>query len=1180
MKTFKFLLRLIAVFGLAMMFAVSGFGASNSPTVNLSCAPTSVTEGNSGTTNVTCTVSLSVSPNSKPIDVTIATSNSTATSGSDYVNLNTTYSFVDGTAVLTKDFNISVNGDTTYEASETFSVAIAVSAANPQNWTPGTLTRTITIINDDSVPSLSSANVSQNEGSSSGFSNMVFTATLSNPSATSASVVYATASGTGANGAAAGFDFTGQTGSLIFNPGETVKTISVPIYGDTNVEGNEVFALNFSLPVGLTMTTGSATGTILNDDFDVPLISIENQSMAEGNGSITNMDFNVTVTNMKTDTVMVSYATSDGTALSSSDYTATLGTLTFFPGTSSQTQIINVPIIGDTTAELNENFYVILSSPTGGATITDSNATGNIIDDDSGGSCSPYVGQLTINEYNFIPSVKDEFGNLIPGYGNFVELKVIGSTMRSEMQANSTFLNGWTLEIFNKANTPDVASGFKALPDHDPLCDFNLTDYLIYTFPSNAMTEGAATLVVKDNNDKIVDILYYGNNSVMYTPSTCDFVYDTNMTLVQTQNKDVFRIPDGTGDWTDFGSGANSGATRCTNPGGGFEGIHTIFDAFDYKTPVTSADIGNPITTKISNKPINLTAISTNSTHTTLADSIKVSSWLARKSGTDYYLVQPLEEIDFKHVSSVAMDSFTQTNVGKDHVIAFKYCDNNGSYNDWDTCWPQGITAQQRVGISWDNFAIRPNQFMSSIVNGDQVIAEKLTPIVFQANQYNNSIPSTDYNETEDTSFVADVNISNNAKVCAESSISFSPNIIFGDGSNVISGVTPSYTLPNVGDFNVTIHEIMGSEFALVDADDTSDTARLITPFAVQIKVIPDHFTMDGNLTNRSNGFTYLSNFEEYNTISSREMSGSLDSNITAKAFNNNTMSNYAENCYAKDGNLTTTITPFTVSPAGALTKMLWYEKNHDTNGSIVLPLASTVKFLLPRTSFDSNETNGTASVNYLINFDRNQTKLVNPFTVAVGNVDMNDSDSVTGTKALNTSVYYLYGRIIPRDVRVFGSTVPFSAKGWYEVFNASSIGATALPVSKNDALWHTNTLHSDVNDGDANVTVVITGANPANTTAINGIETYLFGATPLGSYKAHIDTAPWLWYGINALPYLDPVNSANLDCLTHPCFNISIVPPKGATGSAKTVDDSGKKENKATTKGGGLIYDYAPAIR
>lgn len=53
---------------------------------------------------------------------------------------------------------------------------------------------------------------------------------------------------------------------LTFAAGETSKTISVPVNGDTDDEANEMFFVNLSAPVNATIADGQGVGTIINDD--------------------------------------------------------------------------------------------------------------------------------------------------------------------------------------------------------------------------------------------------------------------------------------------------------------------------------------------------------------------------------------------------------------------------------------------------------------------------------------------------------------------------------------------------------------------------------------------------------------------------------------------------------------------------------------------------------------------------------------------------------------------------------------------------------------------------------------------------------------------------------------------------------------------------------------------------
>ncbi len=89
-----------------------------------------------------------------------------------------------------------------------------------------------------------------------------FAVTLSRAASAAVSVAYATADGT----ATAGADYTRTSGKLRFAPGETVKTVSVPVLDDAHDEGEETFILRLSAASGAVIADGEATGTIENTD--------------------------------------------------------------------------------------------------------------------------------------------------------------------------------------------------------------------------------------------------------------------------------------------------------------------------------------------------------------------------------------------------------------------------------------------------------------------------------------------------------------------------------------------------------------------------------------------------------------------------------------------------------------------------------------------------------------------------------------------------------------------------------------------------------------------------------------------------------------------------------------------------------------------------------------------------
>ncbi|MEM9919164.1 MAG: family 16 glycosylhydrolase [Bacteroidota bacterium] len=91
---------------------------------------------------------------------------------------------------------------------------------------------------------------------------MVFSVQLSKASDELVQVKYDVQEGT----ATAAFDYVSTLGTLVFQPGETEKTISVSIIGDNVLEVDESFKVLLSEPVQAVLLLSEAVGTIRNDD--------------------------------------------------------------------------------------------------------------------------------------------------------------------------------------------------------------------------------------------------------------------------------------------------------------------------------------------------------------------------------------------------------------------------------------------------------------------------------------------------------------------------------------------------------------------------------------------------------------------------------------------------------------------------------------------------------------------------------------------------------------------------------------------------------------------------------------------------------------------------------------------------------------------------------------------------
>jgi hypothetical protein len=218
-------------------------------------------------------------------------------------------------------------------------------------------------------PSVGSTDPSVTEGDS-GTKNATFVVSLSAASTDAVTVDYAT----GDSSATAPADYARTTGTLTFAPGETSKSVTVAVVGDTMDEHHETFFLNLSNPTNAGLAELRGVATILDNDA-LPTLSLSDASATEGDPA----SFTASLSAPSGKTVVVNYATGDGTATALADYSASSGTLTFAPGETSRTLTVATTEDGD--VEPSESFQLNLFNPTN-ATLADLLGAGTVADDD------------------------------------------------------------------------------------------------------------------------------------------------------------------------------------------------------------------------------------------------------------------------------------------------------------------------------------------------------------------------------------------------------------------------------------------------------------------------------------------------------------------------------------------------------------------------------------------------------------------------------------------------------------------------------------------------------------------------------------------------------------------------------------------------------------------------------
>src|SRR6266508_3651657 len=224
----------------------------------ISIGDVTVAEGDSGTVTASFLVSLSAA-SPQTVTVQYATANGTATAPDDYLAASGTLTFQPGRT--TRPVAVTVNGDTIDEEDETYFVNLS----SPVNATIVDGQGLGTITDDDGIPTLSIGDATVTEGNS-GTVNATFTVTLSPASGQTVSVDYATADGT----ATAPDDYLATGGNLVFEPGQTTRTVEVTVNGDTLDEIDETFTTNLSNSVNATIADGLGLGTIIDDDGPAP----------------------------------------------------------------------------------------------------------------------------------------------------------------------------------------------------------------------------------------------------------------------------------------------------------------------------------------------------------------------------------------------------------------------------------------------------------------------------------------------------------------------------------------------------------------------------------------------------------------------------------------------------------------------------------------------------------------------------------------------------------------------------------------------------------------------------------------------------------------------------------------------------------------------------------------------
>jgi len=447
-----------------------------------------------------------------------------------------------------------------------------------------------------------------------------------------------------------------------------------------------------------------------------------------------------------------------------------------------------------------------------------------------------------------------------------------------------------------------------------------------------------------------------------------------------------------------------------------------------------------------------------------------------------------------------------------------------------------------------DDFAIRPERFVIDTPSSTLYAGEAFDVNV-SAKVYNSDANATDYNETLNDSFSIDANETKSG--CSTGSLSID-SFSMADGKK--EDINTSYD--EVGDINITIKEISGSEYAEVDSDDTNDTTRFIEANITTLHVSPYEL----NIT--SVDYTNSTAKEWLYTDANLSTNGvSISLHVGAYNKQGELLDDFNSTCYAQDINVT-----------------FYYDTNITTNASEDINLTLDGNLTSDDVSInDINKTlqiskdafvSGEANASYSFGVDRNYSQPLSPIEVDLNEANITTADVAEYIHGKNgdenqTSTFY-YGRVYTQDM----TTSKKDDSSLVKILVYSQESNTYVDGLHEELVnWYFYTPHDSDTFGQVEESLV-TDSITKTTEAFESDVAYDTQATykvdvnnsegKVGTYFIHLDISPWLWYTPEGFGS-DYNSSDGSECGEHPCIKYNYETQSSgnsvSSGSFKGVD-------------------------
>ena len=611
-------------------------------------------------------------------------------------------------------------------------------------------------------------------------------------------------------------------------------------------------------------------------------------------------------------------------------------------------------------------------------------------------------------------------------------------------------------------------------------------------------------------------------------------IYDTNCDYVYRENaseSNFARKPDGGcsiietrhGDNTKGGS--NDGGVGPWVP----PSLNYQFDAWDTFRNINDRNIS----TKIAAQNFSLTLVALNETNNAYQDinatvctqiidldngNTAVSTWV-----TSVFQSQSTANVSFNVATAVKNSAINI--IWKKDVVG--------------TC---PLSSADGTTFSSDNFAIRPDHFLITSTPDPASTPNYYAGESFKVDITANNIDGSNTNNYDENqtsgSFIIEANEINSAcRTAVESMLidpaSFSHGIVVPSLNAVFSGIAK--------DLNINIHEVLGSEYALVDSDDTLDeSVRLITPADTDITVLPYEINVTQTDISASTGMDWLYMADV------NDMNITVHTQVQVNNKQHSVLADFNSTCYAEDINIT-----FGVDTNGnALLDMNYSAIDGVYIDGFTFKNAPLQDVNQTMTISATDFVDGVGNASMAFNVDRDFSIPINPFfisglgtsvtpTALIKSVN-NDLNLVEG------NIVLYYGRVRPIDIET--TLLPVTNPLVLEVYDTGSPYTSGM--QQNSLFWYVNKSHIGNDPGyvfeavassDTGIDNALTGYGFTYNSVLNGQQDLDIIAGLAKKATIHLKTQEWLWYVPSSFgsAYDD---GPGTDCTMHPCFNLSLI--------------------------------------